>query len=295
MRSVIVRLLLLLGAAALVALALRANLRAALLAEFHDPTRLPALAADPRVHFEPAARACAARVAAVLPAAMAQIETIHGLPFAKPPVIGVYASFESYARANGLGDAGVAGVAGVTRAGRALLSPTLCGDEGDRLASVLTHELSHVHFSGWRIRMGPAPPAWFTEGLAVMASDGGGAEGVSDAEAAQALQAGVAIIPDDVAWLDFAAIRFTREPVAPPGRDPWTYRQRLAFRQAGLFVRWLRARDPDAFNRFLRGLEAGQAFDKAFATLFGGKADAAWRAFLADPEPTSPPRNYSPD
>lgn len=292
MRSVIVRLLLLMGAAALVALALRPNLRTALLAEFHDPTRLPALARDPRVHFEPAARDCAARVAAALTAAMAQIETIHGLPFAKPPVIGVYASFESYARANGLGDAGVAGV---TRAGRALLSPTLCGNERERLERVLTHELSHVHFSGRRIRKGPAPPAWFTEGLAVMASDGGGAEGVSDAEAAQALQAGVAIIPDDVAWLDFAAIRFTREPIAPPGRDPSTYRQRLAFRQAGLFVRWLRARDPDAFTRFLRGLEAGQAFDEAFATLFGGKADAAWRAFLADPEPTSPPRNYSPD
>lgn len=277
MRSVIVRLLLLMGAAALVALALRPNLRTALLAEFHDPTRLPALARDPRVHFEPAARDCAARVAAALTAAMAQIETIHGLPFAKPPVIGVYASFESYARANGLGDAGVAGV---TRAGRALLSPTLCGDEGDRLASVLTHELSHVHFSVWRIRMGPAPPAWFTEGLAVMASDGGGAEGVSDAEAAQALQAGVAIIPDDVAWLDFAAIRFTREPVAPPGRDPWTYRQRLAFRQAGLFVAWLHARERENFMSLLRRLENDEPFDGALSETFGETRESIWRVFL---------------
>lgn len=277
MRNVIVRLMLLMGAAALVALALRPGLRAALLAEFYDPTRLPALATDPRVHFEPAARDCAARVATLLPAAMRQIENVHSGPFAYPPLIGVYASFENYARANGLGDAGVAGV---TRAGRALLSPTLCGQEGDRLALVMTHELSHVHFSGRRKHGSRPPPAWFTEGLAVMASDGGGAEGVSDAEAAQAIRSGVAIVPDDAAWLDFAAIPFTREPAAPPGRDPSTYRQRLAFRQAGLFVSQLRAQRPEAFRRLLRDLENGATFDAAFDRSFNGQWQSYWRNFI---------------
>lgn len=277
MRDVIVRLLSLMVAAALVALALRPNLRAALLAEFHDPARLPALATDSRVHFESAASDCAANVAAALPAAIAQIENAHGLPFAKPPVIGVYASFETYTRANGLGDAGVAGV---TRAGRALLSPTLCGDERERLEGVLTHELSHVHFSGWRKPGSPKPPAWFTEGLAVMASDGGGAEGVSDAAAAQAIRAGVVLIPDDAEWTDFAAIRFTREPDPPAGLDPRTYRQRLAFRQAGLFVAWLRRQSPEAFLRLLRDLEHGAEFENAFVASFGRQWEDYWRSFI---------------
>lgn len=279
MRSVIVRLLVLMGAAALVALALRPNLRVALLAEFHDPARLPALATDSRVHFEPAARDCAERVAAALPAAIARIENVHGRPFAKPPVVGVYASFETYAHANGLGDAGVAGV---TRAGRALLSPTLCGDERERLEGVLTHELSHVHFSGWRKTRGRSPPAWFTEGLAVMASNGGGAEGVSDEDAARALRAGVAFIPDNAAWTDFAAIRFAREPDTPAGHDAWTYRQRLAFRQAGLFVASLRAQDREKFTRMLRLLEAGEKLDSAFNNERG--VENLWATFVASPD-----------
>jgi hypothetical protein len=277
MRSVIVRLLVLMGAAALIALALRPDLRAALRAEFHEPSRLPALATDPRVHFEPTAHDCAERVAAALPAAIARIENVHGRPFAKPPVVGVYASFENYAHANGLGDAGVAGV---TRAGRALLSPTLCGGERERLEGVLTHELSHVHFSGWRVRKGQAPPAWFTEGLAVMASNGGGAEGVSDEDAARALRAGVAFIPDNAAWTDFAAIRFAREPDTPAGHDAWTHRQRLAFRQAGLFVTWLRRQSPEAFLRLLRDLEHGAEFENAFERSFDGRWKNYWRSFI---------------
>jgi hypothetical protein len=259
------------------ALVARPALRAAIVAEWNDPATLPALQSDPRIHHEPAARACAEQIADLLPIAMAQIETVHGRPFAKPPLIGVYASYPTYARANGLGDAGIAGV---TRAGRALLSPTLCDNERERLASVLTHELSHVHFFGWRPRKASRPPPWFTEGLAVAASGGGGAEGVNDDDARRALRAGLRVILDDGAWTDFAAIRFEREPDCAAPCDLWTFRQRLAFRQAALFVDWLRTQKPEAFQRLLRDLEHGLDFDSAFTGSFDTGWKNHWRRFI---------------
>jgi hypothetical protein len=265
-------------AAAVVSLALEPRLRAALLAELNDPAGLPALSADARVHFEPAALACAERVAKVLPGAVARIEAAHGRAFAKPPVVGVYADFDAYAKANGLGDHLIAGA---SRAGRAVLSPTLCMGESDRLGSVLTHELSHVHFFGWRPRRAPRPPQWFTEGLAVYASGGGAAESVDDEAAAAAIRAGHGVRLDDTPWMEFMSIPFAAEPPCGAGCDLRTFRQRLAYRQAALFVGWLRQSDPDAFSRFLRGLEAGAAFDPAFRAAFGATPPERWAAFAA--------------
>lgn len=265
-----------LAAAALV-LTLRADLRRALVAELSDPARLPALETDARVHYEDAARDCARQVAALLPQAIADIEAAHGRAFATSPRVGVYASFDAYARANGLGDPTIAGV---SRAGAALLSPSLCGDENYRLQGVLTHELSHVHFFGWRPRRAPRPPQWFTEGLAVFASHGGAAEGVSDADATQAIQGGFRAILDERPWSDFAAIGFEKEPLVNPVLGPIAGRQRLAYRQAALFIGWLRARDAAAFSRLLRALESATPFAPAFEAAFAATPDALWKDFV---------------
>jgi hypothetical protein len=266
-------------AAVAIALVGRSDLRAAIVAVWNDPTSLPFLPEDSRIHYEPAARACAERIAGLLPGAIAQIEEAQGRPFARPPQIGVYASYQSYARANGLGDAGVAAV---TRAGWALLSPTLCEDENERLGSVVTHELSHVHLFGWRPRNATRPPAWFTEGLAVAVSGGGGAEGLSDDEARRAIRSDVRVILDDVPWTNFAALRFSREPACAAPCNLWTYRQRLAFRQAGLFVSWLRELKPEAFRQLLRDLEQGADFQQAFAESFGHQWENYWERLIKD-------------
>lgn len=277
--SIILRLALALGAAAAVAFAVRPDLRAAFLAEMNDPAALPALEKDPRIHYQPPARACADDVAALLPAAMQRIETVQGRAFTKAPIIGVYDSYETYAHANGLNDSRIAAV---MRAGRVLLSPTLCREERARLEGVLTHELSHVQFFGARPRSAPRPPAWFTEGLAVMASNGGGAESVSDAQARQALRDGSAVVLDAHAWTDFAAIRFVSEPVCASACDRWTYRQRLAYRQAALFVAWLGEQNPQGFMQLLRNLETGDEFENAFAQSFGDTSQKCWSRFVAE-------------
>lgn len=265
-------------AAAMLALALRPDLRLAARVAWNDPRLLPAFADDARVHYELESRACAEVVAEFAPRAIAQIESAHGRPFAQPPIVGVYASYETYANANAMDDPGIAAV---TRGGAALLSPTLCGKERGRLEGVLTHELSHVHLSGWRPLGAPRPPQWFTEGLAVMASNGGGAEGVSDEDAAQAIRDGYRVVLDERRWIDFAGLAFEREPPRDPAKDPLTQRQRLAYRQAGMFVGWLRMRDETAFLQLLRALEAGKPFEGAFQLAYGESAPSLWRRFVA--------------
>ncbi|WP_292529626.1 hypothetical protein [Methylocystis sp.] len=267
------------AAALAIAMMLRPELRLAARAAWNDPRLLAAFADDARIRYESEARACAAETAALLPAAIAQIEAAHGRHFAQPPIVGVYASFENYANANAMDDPGIAAV---TRAGAALLSPTLCGKERGRLEGVLTHELSHVHLSGWRPLGAPRPPQWFTEGLAVMASNGGGAEGVSEAEAAQAIHEGYRVVLDGRRWIDFAMLAFEREPPRHPKLDALTQRQRLAYRQAGMFVGWLRTRDEKAFMQLLRALEAGEAFEPSVEVAFGENPSQLWRRFVAD-------------
>ena len=268
-------------AAGCVAVAAVPMLRHYLVALFNDPRDLPVLESDARVHFEPRARACALEVAALLPAALARVEAAQGRPFARDPTIGVYASYESYARANGLEDSAIAAV---SRSGRVLLSPTLCGEERVRLPGVLTHELSHTHLFGWRSSLFSArPPSWFTEGLAVMVSDGGGAEGVSEAEAAEALRKGYAIVVTDKGlWRDFASIRFELEPPRDSSRDDFvTFRQRLAYRQAAMFVAWLREHDPDAFATLMRRIENGESFSDSFQASYAASLREPWRDFVS--------------
>ncbi|MGJ0506692.1 MAG: hypothetical protein ACR652_06045 [Methylocystis sp.] len=265
-----------LAAALVAALAIQPELRAALIAQINDPAALPTLPEDARVHFEAQARARAEAAAAALPAAVAKIEAEHGRPFARPPVVAVFADDAAYARANGLGDADIVGV---SRAGRAMLSPALCQNESWRLVSVLTHELSHVHFFGWRPRGAPRPPQWFTEGLAVLASDGGAAESVSDADAARAIRDGYGVILDASRWTNFLSIPFAAAPPCGAGCDLRSFRQRMAYRQAALFIGWLRRGDPAAFSRLMRALEGGSAFEPAFEAALNDPPQALWRRF----------------
>ena len=149
------------------------------------PDRMPALATNSQVHYQPGAEDFAHDVAALLPDAIVRVEAVHGRPFAHPVIVGVYATPEAYAAANGLASTVPAGV---TIFGRVNLSPKLFGPQRQRLRAILTHELSHAHLQGW---IGDYDtlylPNWFKEGLAVMLSGGGGAELVSEDEARAAI------------------------------------------------------------------------------------------------------------
>jgi hypothetical protein len=248
------------------------------LALFADPAALPSALDDPRVHFQPGGEDCARDVAALMGEATARVVEAQGRPFAKEPVVVVYTSYGDYGRSNGYDDASISATA---RSSRVLLSPALCKEDKPKLEKVLTHELAHTHLFGWRGVVAERPPSWFSEGLAVMISGGGGADGVDEKEAREALKDGFAIkVADKGVWRDFNSIPFEKEPKPKgEGADFFRYRQNLAFREAGLFVAFLKREQPEAFKKLLTSLQDGAAFGDAFKQAYGESPGQEWLKF----------------
>jgi hypothetical protein len=238
------------------------------------PDRLPALAENSQVHFEPGAEDYAHEVATLLPAAIAQVEAAQGRPFAHPVTVGVYATPESYAAANASGSAGAVGV---TAFGRVVLSPVLHRPQHRRLRAILTHELSHAHIQGWISANGFLHlPPWFKEGLAVMVSGGGGAEFVSEAEARTALEHGERIAIDDTGSLwNLSEIRFER---APAQGTP-SHLTVMAYRQAGMFVAYLHDSDTPSFARMMNAILDGRPFAEAVTVGYQQDVQSLWQKF----------------
>jgi hypothetical protein len=239
------------------------------------PDHLPALAANSQVHYQPAAEDFARDVAALLPDAIARVEAVHGRGFAHPVIVGVYATPEAYAAANGLGSAVPVGV---TFLGRVNLSPKLFWPQHERLRAILTHELSHAHLQGW---IGEYAylylPNWFKEGLAVMLSGGGGAELVNEDEARAAIQRGEMIVIDDAGSL--TKLTELRVEKAPENKPPW-YSVVLAYREAGMFVNYLRESDRPAFDRMMNAILNDPPFAEAVTIGYHDNVQSLWEKFI---------------
>ena len=185
-----------------------------------------------------------------------------------------------------IGEIGLGSVApvGVTFFGRVNLSPKLFRSQHQRLPAILTHELSHAHIQGWIGE--PAYvlglPNWFKEGLAVMVSGGGGAELVSEEEARAAIQRGEQIAIYDAGSLhNMAVIRFER---APAKTASW-YPVVLAYRQAGMFVNYLRELDGPAFDRMMNAALDGRPFAEAVTVGYHDDLRSLWQKFIKSRSP----------
>jgi hypothetical protein len=238
------------------------------------PDRLPSLAENSQVHFEPGAEDYAHEVSALLPAAIARIEAAHGRPFAHPVTVGVYTTPEAYAAANVLG---TRPTVGVTAFGRVNLSPELDRRQHWRLPAILTHELSHAHIQGWISMADIRLPNWFKEGLAVMVSGGGGAEFVGEVEARAAIGRGECIAIDDTQSLStlLLGIRYER---APLGATP-SHQIVMAYRQAGMFVSYLYDSDASGFARMMNAILNGRPFVEAVDAGYHRDVRALWQEF----------------
>jgi hypothetical protein len=239
------------------------------------PDRMPALSANSQVHYQPGAEDFARDVAALLPDAIARIEAVHGRRFAHPVTVGVYATPDAYAAANGLGSAVPVGV---TVFGRVNLSPKLFGPQHQRLRAILTHELSHAHIQGW---IGGYDylylPNWFKEGLAVMLSGGGGAELVSEDEARAAIQRGEKIVIDDAGSLrKLTDVALEKEPA---NRPSW-YSIVLAYREAEMFVNYIRESDEPAFDRMMNAILDDRQFTEAVSVGYHDDVRSLWQKFI---------------
>lgn len=239
------------------------------------PDRMAALPANGQVHYQPGAEEFARDVGALLPDAIARVEDVHGRRFAHAVIVGVYATPEAYAAANSLGSTVPVGV---TFAGRVNLSPKLFRPQHQRLRAILTHELSHAHIQGWIGEFASLYlPNWFKEGLAVMVSGGGGAELVNEDEARAAIERGEKIVIDDTGSLTkLTDVRLEKE---PENRPPW-YPVVLAYREAGMFVNYLRESDKWAFDRMIHATLDDRPFAEAVTFGYHDNARSLWEKFI---------------
>ncbi len=212
------------------------------------------LASDDRVWVEPGYEAYGERVAAALPAAIAQVEAAHYLPFAHPPrvyVCGTDPCFKHYVMTPRLS-------AAVVPDNRLILSPNLDGRERLRLPAMLAHELAHLHL-GQRIgHYHSTMPVWFHEGWASLTAKGGGAEYATDAQALAAIRAGRRVNLS------------TRD--APDNRhraDDSKLSIHEFYRQSMLLVGWLKARDAARFRDLALAIQHNADFEIAFWNIYG--------------------------
>ncbi len=212
------------------------------------------VAADPRIEFEPGFEAYAGRVAQILPEAVAKVEAAHYLPFYRSPhvfVCGTDACFKRYVATPRLS-------AAVVPDNRLILSPNLNGREHDRLEPLLIHELSHLHL-GQRIGHYHATlPVWFHEGWASLTASGGGAEYITDAQAAAAIREGRRV---DLTQRDTPDMRHRA-----PAFKLTIYE---FYRQSMLLVGWLRRQDEARFRELVLAVQDNQDFEIAFWDIYG--------------------------
>ena len=225
---------------------------------------------EPRVLFEPGAERWAGMVARDLPGAIELVERKQLRPFKRPLRVYVCATQESFNACMAAPPGAAA--RGVKVGNDVFLSPeSFSSWRGDTHASVLAHELSHLHIYQrmGHIRFLWTLPVWFVEGLAVTVSGGGG-EGVADAEAIRAIAEGRHFVPDDSG----ALLRPKR--AADYGLETFMF-----YRQSELFVSYLWAADPEAFERLLLELQSGgrKSFREAFEECFRVGVGGMWERF----------------
>ena len=217
----------------------------------------------PAVHYEPGAQAQAEQVGTALAAARRQVEAALGSTLPVPPEIYLCADQACYQRY-----AYTPGAAAETRPlGKVVvMNAGKLAAEG-RLIPVLTHELTHAY---WHQRGLRCFPRWWAEGLAVDVSGGGGAEKAPQAEAIALIRAGkVFQAIDESCWV--------RDSQRVAGLE-WP----MFYRQAGMFVGYLRHSQAQHFARTLELLRDGSPLFPALETAYGQPVATLWTRWQSD-------------
>ena len=142
---------------------------------------------------------------------------------------------------------------------------------GMPVENFLTHEMAHLLLYQ---RAGAVAyirvPSWFREGIAVAVSNGAGAEACTPTEAAHHILDGKSFDPAEVGSL-------LRDRTA----SSYGLRTSIFYRQAGMFVEYLRKQNPAAFQAALKDILDGQDFQKSFGTAYGQSISSHWPGFVA--------------
>jgi hypothetical protein len=110
-----------------------------------------------------------------------------------------------------------------------------------------------------------------------MLSDGGGAELVNGNEARAAIQRGEKIVIDEASSLSKSTeVRLEKE---PENRPPW-YPVVLTYREAGMFVNYLRESDRPGFDRMLNAILDDRPFTEAVTIGYHDNVRSLWEKFI---------------
>lgn len=222
-------------------------------------------AEDARVWHETGGESQAARVAKLLDGAVARVESVHGLPFRRPPRVHVCVTSPCFQRL--VPNTGYS--AAVLPGDLLLLSPNLFGRESARLGAILTHELSHLHLGQRLGHYTPWLPIWFHEGLATLAADGGGAEFASDVMAFGAWNEGRQV---DFSRLDIPGKRYRAGDFGLSIHE--------FYRQSWRFLEYLRNRDAEAFAAMMRAIQAETDITISVADAYNAGLERLERDFI---------------
>ena len=237
-----------------------------LIAMTQSTSSFSACTADARILCEPGSEVLAARVAQALPAAVPTIEKAQFSRFAAPVRIHTYAGPESFSTHSSASP----GAAGVVIFGVAHISPVALRHP-DGLEKIVTHELSHLNLAQQLGALSMARlPAWFSEGLATWASDGGGRAQAYEPNVLVGIRHGQHFEPveSQSLWKPYL--------VLPKRMAFSTY-----YSQTRLFVAFMHERDPDAFRALLGKLGRRDGFGDAVRSSYGRPVAALWQEFMA--------------
>lgn len=236
------------------------------LAHYCKPTdHFHTLSYDERVFYEDGAEEFAGIVAEALETAVESVERLQYGSFIKNIRLYVSASPESFEALTGRN------AKGITYRGSVFLSPRLL-EHPEEIDAYITHELSHLFLLQHRgLYKYMTMPQWFTEGLAVFVSEGGGAGTVREKEAAREILSGKAFEPDDAGgFFDF---------FFPKYGNHWGLEPHMFYKQSSMFVAFLKEHDENAFRSLLLSLQGGESFGKAFQQAYDVSIRDSWCFF----------------
>lgn len=225
------------------------------------------LESDNRVFVEPGAEDLGKQVAQYLPEAISTVEKEQYRAFKKPIEIYVCASEDSFVSHTGLSKQ----VRGAIITKLFLSGKLKKPESNETTKAILTHELSHLHLQQHLgiYNYNANVPAWFQEGLAVLVSNGGGAEKVSEADAVKSILESKHFTPEAQGsfWFHKSGKSYGLEP-------------HMFYRQASMFVEYLKKLSEIQFGLFMLAIEDGGDFDKSFRSKYGLSIDEAWQDFV---------------
>lgn len=239
------------------------------IAKAKSRTQFVATAANPGVRYLPGSQALADKLAARLAQSMNIVEQFHGAKFTHPPAVFVCKTdcVTAYAPGSDNDPATQYGDAIFMNEDLLLQRERQRGIAPD---GFLVHELAHLLlYQRAGVIAYLRVPAWFREGVAVVASRGAGVS-ATPAQAARSILNGKYFDP------------------AEPGS---MFRTRTAhsyglpasifYQESTLFVQYLKDEDPAAFNLALTAIVNGDDVQHSFRRAYGQPIAAYWPGFVA--------------